>query len=132
MRTKWISFVVGTMLALGTSSVIADHTETIIGAAVGGAAGAAIGNKMGGRNDAVVWSAIGGATGALVGRSLGGPHERQVVVRERVRYEEDDQYVVVHRPVHVRHVYYEERPRYYKAKHHNKHHRHHDRDWDDD
>jgi outer membrane lipoprotein SlyB len=132
MRIKWISFVVGALMALGTSSVFADHTETVIGAAIGGAAGAAIGNRTGGRNDAVVWSAIGGATGAMVGRSLGEPHERQVVVRERVRYVEDDHYVVVHRPVHVRHVYHEERPRYYKVKHHKKHHRHHHRDWDDD
>ena len=132
MKTKWISFVVGTMMTFGTSAAFADHTETIIGAAVGGAAGAAIGNRTGGRNDAVIWSAIGGATGAALGRSLG-EHERHVVVRERVRYAEDDHYVVVHRPVHVRQVYYEERPRYYnKMKHHNKHHRRHGRDWDDD
>jgi len=133
MQTKWISFIVSTMLMFGTASVFADHTETVIGAAIGGAAGAAIGNRTGGRNDAVIWSAIGGATGAVLGRSLGEPHERQVVVRERVRYEEDERYVVVHRrPAHVQHVYYEERPHYYKMKHHKKHHRHHDRDWDDD
>ena len=143
MQTKWIAFILSTMLTLGTSSVFADHTETVIGAAVGGAAGAAIGNRTGGRNDAVIWSAIGGATGAVLGRSLGEPHERQVVVRERVRYVDDDEhYVVVHRPVHVQHIYYEEEPRYYKykekhhkkykEKHHKKHHRHHDRHWDDD
>ena len=86
MQIKWITYILSTMLSLGTSSVFADHTETVIGAAVGGAAGAAIGNRTGGRNDAVIWSAIGGATGAIVGRSLGDPHERQVVVRERVRY----------------------------------------------
>lgn len=131
MQTKWISFAVGALMALSTSSVLADHTETVIGAAIGGAAGAAIGNRTGGRNDAVIWSAIGGATGAMLGRSLGEPHERQVVVHEKARYIEEEN-VVVHRPIHVRHVYYEDRPRYYKVKHHNKHHRHHDRDWDDD
>lgn len=131
MQTKWISFISGAMLTLGTASAMADHTETVIGAAVGSAAGAAIGSRTDGRNDAIIWSAIGGATGAMVGRSLGEPHERQVVVREKVRYIEEE-HVVVRRPVHVRHVYYEERPRYYKVKHHQKHHRHHhrDEDWD--
>ena len=141
MQTKRFSLAVGLMIAFGTSTVFADHTATVVGAAVGGATGAAIGQKTGGRNDPIIWSAIGGATGAIVGRSLGEPHERQVVVQERVRYvEADERYVVVHRPVRVRHVYYEEEPRYYKhkakykykVKHHKKHHRHHDRDDDDD
>ncbi len=134
MRTKWISFVTGVVLTLGSSCVIADHTETVVGAAVGSAAGAALGGRTGGRNDVVIWSAIGGATGAVVGRSLGAPHERQIVVQEKIRYIVEDD-VVVHRPIHVRHVYYEDRPRYYRAKHHfnGRHHdRHHGRGRDDD
>ena len=133
MQTKWISSIAGLIMAFSASRVFADHTETIIGAGIGGATGAVIGKRMGGGNDAVIWSAIGGATGAAVGRSLGDPHvQRTVVVHERVRYEDGDDYVIVRRPVQMQHIYYEEEPRYYKHKYKNKHHRHHEQEEDDD
>lgn len=127
MQTKWISIVVGIALAFSTANVFADHMATVIGAAAGGATGAAIGQHMGGRNDAIIWSAIGGAAGAALGHSLGEPHERRPVIM-RERYADDDDYVVVRRPVHVQHIYYETEPRYWKHEHR----RHHEREWDDD
>ena len=123
MQTKWISSIAGIALAFGASGAFADHTETIIGAGVGGAAGAMIGNDMGGRNDAIIWSAIGGATGAALGRSLGEPH-RTIIVRE---HGDDDGYTVVRR----RPIYYEDAPRY--ERHEWRHeHRRHEREWGDD
>ena len=125
MQTKWISSVVGAALAFSTANAFADHMATVIGAAAGGATGAAIGQRMGGRNDAIIWSAVGGATGAALGRSLSEPHERRPVI---VRRYADDDYVVVRRPVHVQHIYYEAEPHYWKHEHR----RYQERDEDDD
>lgn len=131
MKTKTATFALATILALGAASAYADHTETILGAAIGGATGAAVGRSIGGsRGDVIIWSAIGGAAGAAVGHSLGDHHEREVVVHRRV-YHDDDRYVVVRRPRHVHYVY-EEPVRYHKVKHHRHGHGRHHRDWDDD
>lgn len=127
MKTKPLTLALAAVLTLGTASAFADHTETILGAAIGGATGAAIGRSMGDRGDVIIWSALGGAAGAAVGHSLGESHEREVVVQRRVRYVDDDDYVVVRRPQRVQYVY-EEPARYYKVKHWHHHHR----DWDDD
>ena len=122
MQAKWISSIAGVVLVFSASGAFADHTETIIGAGVGGAAGALIGNNMGGRNDAIIWSAIGGATGAALGRSLGEPHR---IVRE---YGDDDGYTVVRR----RPIYYEDAPRYERYGWRHEHRHHHEREGDDD
>ena len=118
----------------------AGHTETIIGAAIGGGAGAAIGRNMGGRDNAIIWSAIGGATGAAIGGSIGERHHDRVIVRERpVYYEYED--VEVHRyypqPRQVYYApseYYRDHDHHYaEHRRHNRHHRrHHDDDDDDD
>ena len=131
MQTKWISSIAGVALAFSTANAFADHTETVIGAAVGGATGAAIGQRIGGRNDVIIWSALGGATGAVLGRGFGESHERRtVIVRERPRYADNDDYVVVRRPVREEHIYYEDEPHYWR--HGRDHEHHHERDWDDD
>lgn len=132
MKTKSITLALATVLTFGAASAFADHTETILGAAIGGATGAAVGRSIGGRGDVIIWSAIGGAAGAAVGHSLGHDDEREVFVRQRVRYEDDDdRYVVVRRPQRVQYVY-EEPVRYCKIKHQKHGHGHHYRDWDDD
>lgn len=140
MKTKTLTLALAATLSLGTASAFADHTETILGAAIGGATGAAIGHSMGDRGDVMIWSALGGAAGAAIGHSLGERHERDVVVRERVRYYDDgDRYVVVQRPPRVRYVYAEP-VRYYAVRPYEREYWHdrgrhrgwHHRDWDDD
>jgi outer membrane lipoprotein SlyB len=131
MKAKTITFALATALTLGATGAQADHTETILGAAIGGATGAAVGRSMGGSSgEVIIWSAIGGAAGAAVGHSLGSHHEREVVVHRRIYHEQP--YVVVRRPRPVYYVY-EEPVRYHKAKHGHGHgHRHHHRDRHDD
>lgn len=69
----------GLTLLLGTPA-LADHVATVIGAAVGGAAGTAISqNTNQSRNATILWSAVGAGAGAAVGRKLGEPHAPQVV-----------------------------------------------------
>jgi len=136
MNPKTISIALAAALTLGAASAYADHTETILGAAIGGATGAAVGRSMGsGQGEVIIWSALGGAAGAAVGHSLGDRHEREVVVHRHV-YRDDDRHVVVRQP---RQVYYvHEEPRHYhRIKHRHGHghgygHRRHHRDWDDD
>lgn len=55
-----------------TGTAYADHPQlgTILGGGIGGAAGAAIGSNMDGRNGAIIGGAIGGAAGAAVGGSV--------------------------------------------------------------
>lgn len=43
--------------------------NAVLGAAIGGAAGAAIGSQVGGRNGAIIGGAMGGGTGAAIGSS---------------------------------------------------------------
>lgn len=116
----------------------AGHSETIIGAAIGGGAGAAIGRNMGGRDNAIIWSAIGGATGAAIGSSVGERHHGRVLVRERPVYYEDVE--VHHYYPQPRRVYYAPSESYRDHDHHytehrrhdRQHRRHHDDDDDDD
>ena len=118
--------------------VWAAHTETIIGAAIGGGAGAAIGRNMGGRDNAIIWSAIGGATGAAVGSSIGERHHDVVRVRERPVYYEDVE--VHHYYPQPQRVYYApsesyrdyDEHHYIQHRRYNRHHRHHHDDDDDD
>lgn len=126
MNKNIVALMLLGMLTLGASAH-ADTTETVIGAAIGSAAGAAIGQKANRGNNVVIWSALGGATGAYIGQRLGEPpRQREVIVKEqRVHHVYEDDYVVVHRPTYV--VY--EEPRYHKHYKH-EHHHHHDRDDD--
>lgn len=65
---------------LCAAPAFADHTATVIGAAVGGAAGTAISqNTNQSRNATILWSAVGAGAGAAVGRKLGEPHATQIV-----------------------------------------------------
>lgn len=58
----------------------ADDVATVLGAAIGGAAGTAISqNTHQSRNATILWSAVGAGTGAAVGRSLGQPHSAPVI-----------------------------------------------------
>lgn len=125
MRNKIIGWMMLVSLSLGSTLAYADATETVVGAAIGSAAGAALGKRT---KNVEIWSALGGATGAYVGYKLGEPRQPEVIVRERVRHVYHDDYVVVHRPTYV--VY--EEPRYYKVKKYKKHKRHHHHEWDDD
>ncbi len=70
--------------ALAQAGDIDGHA--VLGAAIGGGAGAAIGSAVGGRNGAIVGGGIGGATGAAIAA-----RPSQPVVRERER-----EVVVVH------------------------------------
>lgn len=129
MKTRAIRFTLATVLAFGAASASADHTETILCAAIGSATGAAVGHSIGGRGNVIVWSAIGGAAGAAIGHSLGEDHGREVVVHRRARYVDDhDHYVVVRRPRHVHYVYEEPLPHHRMKRGHDHHHR----EWGDD
>ena len=52
----------------------AHDDDVVIGALIGGIAGAAIGSNMGGRNSALVGAAIGSVTGAAIGSSNSNRH----------------------------------------------------------
>lgn len=78
MKNLRIPFL-GLTLLIATPA-FADDAATVIGAAVGGAAGTAISqNTNQSRNATILWSAIGAGAGAAVGRKLGAPHGPQVV-----------------------------------------------------
>lgn len=77
MKNSRIPFL-GLTLLIATPA-FADHAATVIGAAVGGAAGTAISqNTNQSRNATILWSAVGAGAGAAVGRKLGEPHRPQV------------------------------------------------------
>lgn len=117
----------------------ADHTETILGAALGGAAGAAIGHAAGSRGDVILWSALGGAAGAAIASSVADP-SREVVVRRIYRahpwaepvWMPPPRYVVLP-PPRVRYILVEDGPRYCRIaiEHRHKHKHHAWDDWDD-
>ena len=65
------------LCALGTPAQ-ANELETILGGGVGAAAGAILGQQMGGHQGAVIGGAIGGATGAAV--STHGPGKNGAVI----------------------------------------------------
>lgn len=78
MKKSRIAFI-GLAMTVATPA-FADHVATVIGAAVGGAAGTAISqNTHQSRNATVLWSAVGAGAGAAVGRKLGEPHAQPVI-----------------------------------------------------
>lgn len=78
MKNSRIPFL-GLTLLIATPA-FADDAATVIGAAVGGAAGTAISqNTNQSRNATILWSAVGAGAGAAVGRKLGEPHGPRVV-----------------------------------------------------
>ena len=137
-KTAVISALTMALVFAYSPVVRAAHTETILGAAIGGATGAALGREIGGRDGAIVWAALGGATGAAIGNTLG--HRHEVMTR---RDWDDDEFVVrrhvVHEPVRVYDIH---RTTYYRVhedkwccgyRHeHRHHHRHHHDDEGDD
>ena len=54
--------------------------KAVLGGAIGGGAGAAVGSSIGGRDGAIIGGALGGAAGAAIATS--GTKETQVVTRE--------------------------------------------------
>lgn len=55
-------------LSLASSFAMADQLDTVLGSAVGAAAGTVIGQSVGGRDGAVIGAALGGATGVILTR----------------------------------------------------------------
>lgn len=78
MKNARISLIgLGLMFA---APAFADDVATVLGAAIGGAAGTAVSqNTHQSRNATILWSAVGAGTGAAVGRSLGQPHSAPVI-----------------------------------------------------
>lgn len=112
MRKLIKAALVSVALTAGAPSVaLASHTETIIAAAIGGAAGAFIGSNMGGRNDD------------------GYPVRHVYIYREQ-----PVERVVYVQPSQPRSVYYyADEPRYYNQRLHYRHDHHgRFRDGDDD
>jgi uncharacterized protein YcfJ len=64
MHKVWLLFA----LLAGNTTVLSDSTtlDAAIGGGLGGAAGAAIGNEVAGRDGAIVGGALGGAVGAAL------------------------------------------------------------------
>jgi len=62
------------LICLGSMDALAgdDRREAVIGGALGGAAGAVIGQQVGGPTGAAIGGALGGATGAVIGQQVGG------------------------------------------------------------
>ncbi|SCK21475.1 glycine zipper domain-containing protein [Vogesella sp. LIG4] len=71
------TFITAAALATTASYAMADHLNSVLGGAIGGATGVLVGQSVGGRDGAIVGGAIGAATGVI----LSNPRER-VVVRE--------------------------------------------------
>jgi uncharacterized protein YcfJ len=73
MNVKKLASVLLTVSTLATvfapATAQAHDDDVVIGALIGGIAGAAIGNNMGGQDSALVGAAIGGLAGAAIGSS---------------------------------------------------------------
>ena len=125
------------LAALATTPALAG--ETVIGALIGGGAGAAIGHSIGGRNAAIIGGALGAATGAAIANN--NSYDTRVVhsrpgyyapppppayyAPEPVVYPQQVYYPA---PVRVeRRVYYVEND--YQGGHYERRHPRHDRDW---
>jgi hypothetical protein len=67
-------------LALVSTSAVAVDGAAVLGGALGGGAGAAVGSSIGGREGAIIGGALGGAAGAAIATS--GSKQPQVVTRE--------------------------------------------------
>ena len=93
--------------AFSTTAVAGDR-DAVVGAMVGGGAGAYIGHSMNGRDGALIGGAIGAITGVAL--ATGGNGRERTVERERVVYEpqpvayEPQRVVVVQRYVPPRRV----------------------------
>lgn len=109
-RMKNSSLLALILLAF-SGNVFAVDGGAVLGGAIGGGAGAAIGSEMGGRNGAIIGGAIGGATGAAIGSQ-----QKPTIVQtpQRERHHEEGDYNQHHD--NGRHL------GQYKHKHKRKHH----------
>ncbi|MBA3903538.1 MAG: hypothetical protein C0522_07690 [Rhodocyclaceae bacterium] len=99
--------IAATLIAAGLMFTnAASAGEAVLGAAIGGGAGAVVGHSIGGRGGALV----GGALGAAAGVAIGGDHHRAYVVTAAppVHYYEAPVVVAPLAPIVVGHrsVYY--------------------------
>lgn len=116
------------LLLASTVQAAMAHEGTILGAAIGGAAGAALGHEMSGRNGAIVLGAAGGMAGAMIGRSMEPPHRERVVIYDdyvprhiHVAHEPPVQRVYYVQPARYQTIhYYRGEPRW--RRHHHRHH----------
>lgn len=69
---RTILAAVATSVLLAAAPAWAERGTTILGAAIGGAAGAVVGREVGGHGGAVLGAALGGAAGALVAQDMVG------------------------------------------------------------
>lgn len=69
--------VLGVLVVSAATAKAGVDGEAILGGAIGGGAGAAVGSAVGGRNGAIIGGAIGGAAGAAVATA---DRKREVVV----------------------------------------------------
>ncbi|MBI4754918.1 MAG: hypothetical protein HY778_05740 [Betaproteobacteria bacterium] len=79
---RTILAAVATSVLLAAAPAWADRGTAILGAAIGGAAGAVVGREVGGPGGAVLGAALGGAAGVAVTQNLGGYGRDRVQVRE--------------------------------------------------
>ena len=127
------------VLSLGLlSSGAALANDAVVGALLGGGAGAIVGHSIGGRDGTIIGGAIGAAAGAAIGSQGGrGGHVEYVAsppvyyaapaYRQQVYY--PPQQVYYTQPVRPRPIYYVERGYdrgYQRDRHHGRH------DWDRD
>lgn len=117
-----MKLIPGIIIAAGLAvTAQAQAHDEVIGAIIGGGAGAIIGKAIGGRDGAVIGGAIGAAAGASSARH---DHEQRVVYRER--YEPaQPRYVVVQRP--VSYIVVRDNERRYRDDRHDNHYRDDDR-----
>ncbi|MBL8508794.1 MAG: glycine zipper 2TM domain-containing protein [Chitinimonas sp.] len=122
---KPISILILAVALSGTAALADNSSRVIVGGALGGAAGSAIGYELDGRDGAIVGAALGGAVGAAVAHRS---DRREVVVHRTeyrkvypVRYYDEPR--VVYRP--VQQVVYVPVERHRGHGKHWKHHRRH-------
>jgi hypothetical protein len=115
------TFALASALLAGSAFLVnpAVASDALVGALVGGGAGAIVGNAVGGRDGAIVGGALGAVTGAAIGshreaRPVAYPETRVAYVEPRVVYAERPVvYAVEPRPVrYVERVIVSERPVY--------------------
>lgn len=86
MNTRFL----GLILLICSANVLAVDGGAVLGGAIGGGAGAAIGSELGGKNGAIIGGAIGGATGAAIG-SQQNTVQPVTAVKQNIRYEHDSE-----------------------------------------
>jgi hypothetical protein len=117
------------------SSNAAQADDAVLGALIGGGAGAVVGHSVGGRNGTIIGGAIGAAAGAAIGSQQRSQSRVEYVAPPayyavpayppRAYYPPQEVYYARPVPVAPAPIYYVERG--YERDHHW---RHHDRDWD--